>query len=416
MSTVKMLIKLKSKNNIREEINVGNVEEVLIKRIIDRIEANPGGKITFYEYMSSALYEPDLGYYTKDKTKIGKNADFYTSSSVGSVFGQTIANSFIELLPYSTVGDSYSILEIGGGTGRFAKDVLDSINRDFPDIYIRIKYYMLEASPFHQEHQREYLAEHLDTIIWINSLDELENFEGIIFSNELIDSFPVHKVQQIDGKLREVYVIWNENSSSFEEVMDELSDPGLNDYFIEQGIQLREGQIAEVNLAAVDWIGAVNKVLKKGFILTIDYGYPAEELYTTYRNDGTLMCYYRHVANDNPYINVGEQDITSHVNFSVLINKGKELGMETVWFTTQSHFLINNGIFNYLQDVELSKLDEKDIIQDETLKRNRAIRQLITPGEMGETFKILLQQKNVMHNQYRFLKEIWEQYGLGGSF
>lgn len=388
----------------------------LTKKIIGKIEAAPRKKITFYEYMSMALYEPKLGYYTKDKTKIGKNADFYTSSSVGSVFGQTIANSFIELLPHSTKGEIYSILEMGGGTGRFAKDVLDSIRQEFPDIYLRLKYYMLEASPFHQELQREYLQEHLDNLIWLNSLEEIERFEGIIFSNELIDSFPVHKVQRLSGELREAYVIWNAENSSFEEVMDELSDSRLNDYFMEQGIQLRDGQIAEVNLAAVNWIKTVSKVLKRGFILTIDYGYPAEELYTTYRNDGTLMCYYRHVANDNPYINVGEQDITTHVNFSILIDKGRELGLENVWFTTQSHFLINNGILNYLQDVELSQLDEQNIIQDEALKRNRAIRQLITPGEMGETFKILLQQKNVGDNKYRFLKEVWEQYGLGNSF
>lgn len=394
-----------------------NIEQNrLTKKIIDKIESSPRKKITFYEYMSMTLYEPELGYYTKDKTKIGKNADFYTSSSVGSVFGQTITNSFIELLPHSTKGECYSILEIGGGTGRFAKDVLDSIRREFPDIYLRLKYYMLEASPFHQELQQEYLREHLDNMFWLNSLEDLEGFEGIIFSNELIDSFPVHKVQRLSGELKEAYVTWNAENSCFEEVMDELSDSRLNDYFMEQGIQLRDGQIAEVNLEAVNWIRTVSKVLKRGFILTIDYGYPAEELYTTYRNNGTLMCYYRHVANDNPYINVGEQDITTHVNFSVLINKGEELGLKYVWFTTQSHFLINNGILNYLQDVELSQLDEKNIIQDEALKRNRAIRQLITPGEMGETFKVLLQQKNVGDNKYRFLKEVWEQYGLGNPF
>lgn len=390
-----------------------NQQSQLVEEIIKVIQAKPTNRITFYEFMKMALYAPELGYYTKDKTKIGKNADFYTSSSVGSIYGKIIANNFVELLPYTTDEQVFSILEIGGGNGRFARDVLDELKEKNDSIYENLKYYMLETSPYHKLLQNEHVKEHLDHVVWINDLQELPSpFEGIIFSNELVDAFPVHKVKQVDGKLKEVFVMWEDEENNFLEIIDELSDSRLNKYFQDQGIAFNEGQTAEINLDAIEWISSVSNVLKRGYILTIDYGYPAEELYESYRHDGTLMCYHRHIANDNPYQNIGDQDITTHVNFSVLMSYGERLGLENIWFTTQSRFLLNNGILNHLQEIGFENIGDKNIINDEALKLNRAIRQLITPGEMGETFKVLLQQKNIGHKQYKFLTKIWQQYGM----
>ncbi len=382
-------------------------------KILATISKKENQRLTFYEFMKMALYEPELGYYTKDKTKIGKNADFYTSSSVGPIFGQTIANSFIEILPYTTDHQSYMILEIGGGNGRFARDVLNFLKESQPSIYDKLQYYMLEVSPYHKKLQYDNVKEHVDHFIWVQTLEEIPRpFEGIVFSNELLDSFPVHKVKKIDGEIKEVYVTWNEKEESFEELTDKISDSRLVEYFEEQGVSIKEGQTAEINLDAIEWVNNISQLLDKGYILTIDYGYPADELYASHRHEGSLMCYYQHVANDDPYKNIGDQDITCHVNFTAIMYYGERLGLENVWFTTQSKFLMNNGILNYLSEIDFKEIEKKDIFVDKALKVNRAIRHLITPGEMGDTFKVLLQQKNIKKKNYRFLENIWEQMGI----
>lgn len=390
-----------------------NQQSELSKKIIENINHHPLKRITFYDFMNMALYAPKLGYYTKNKIKIGKQADFYTSTSVSSVFGHTIARHFAELFPYISDEGKNMILEMGGGDGRLARDVLDELKENYPGIYFNSTYYMLEVSPFHQEIQYELLKDHLDRMIWIQQLEELPvPFNGIIFSNELVDSFPVHKVKKRNGKIEEIYVTWNEQDHSFAEVVDEVSDNRLITYFMEQNIDLREGQTAEVNLDAIEWINSIGRLMNRGYVLTIDYGYPVEELYASHRHEGTLMCYYQHVANDHPYENIGNQDITTHVNFSVLMDVGEKIGLHTVWFTTQSYFLLNNGILNELKEIQLESLERRDLFKDEALKVNRAIRQLITPGEMGETFKVLIQQKNIGHQEYLFLTDIWKQYGI----
>jgi len=349
----------------------------LSKRIIKKIKEAPQNRITFYEYMKMALYEEDLGYYMKDKSKIGKKDDFYTSSSVGDVFARTLLNEL---------------------------KLKDKI------LYDNFTYYMLEVSPFHKSLQYNKLLNHKDKVIWINDIKDLPKpFIGIIFSNELIDSFPVHKVQQCAGKLYEMYVIWDDIEETFLEVVGEVSDLKIIKYFEKQKIYLKEKQIAEVNLDVFKWLDSINNVLEKGYILTIDYGYLAEVLYDDNRLAGTLMCYYNHKANDNPYQNIGEQDITSHVNFSSLIDHGTSLGLKNVYFNFQSNFLLNNGILNFFTELNLSSMENKDIINDRDLKTNRAIRQLITSNEMGETFKVLLLQKNIERTKYSFMKNIWDQ-------
>ncbi|GBF12614.1 SAM-dependent methyltransferase [Tepidibacillus infernus] len=388
-------------------------ETQLSKEIIKMINDSPEKRITFYDFMKMALYAPELGYYTKDRKKIGKSADFYTSSSVGPIFGQTIANSFVELLQYASEKETFFILEMGGGDGRFARDVLNAMFEKYPKIYQSLTYFMLEASPYHQDLQREHLERHLNHVKWIDQLQDLpQPFIGIIFSNELVDSFPVHKVKKVNGKFKEIFVTWNEERESYEEITAELSHPSLEDYFIQQKVTLKEGQVAEINLDAMDWMKHVAQRLIRGYVITIDYGYPADELYASHRHDGTLMCYYQHTANDNPYQLIGEQDITTHVNFTALMEEGKRWGLEPVWFSTQSHFLMNSGILEMLQEIGLDQMKNKDLFQDEAIKLNRAIRQLIMPGEMGETFKVLVQQKNMGSYQYRFMTSALKQYGL----
>ncbi|MGD9678751.1 MAG: class I SAM-dependent methyltransferase [Vulcanibacillus sp.] len=382
----------------------------LVRKIIELIMESPNKRITFYQFMNLALYEKKLGYYTKNKNKIGKADDFYTNSSVGPVFGKTIANNFLELLPYTTDDLEYNILEIGGGNGQFAKDVLDELKVKKSKIYVNLTYYMLETSSFHQSIQSEKLKEHSGKVVWLDNISVLSRpFKGIIFSNELFDAFPVHKVKYHSGKLYEIYVTWDEKDSKFKEVINVLSDIRLEEYFKKQNILLKEGQIAEVNLDALTMLNSINEVLEKGYVLTIDYGYLAFELYDRNRLGGTLICYYEHTANDDCYQNIGDQDITSHVNFSALIDYGMELGLENICFTYQSIFLLNNGILDYFKKLDTFDHQNTDFFNNKDLKTNRAIRQLITPGEMGETYKVLLQQKKINNSNYNFLKDIWNR-------
>ncbi len=384
------------------------MEAKLIGKIIEEIINSNENKITFKRYMEMALYYPDLGYYTKDREKIGKKADFYTSSSVGSVFGQTISKVLAELVSY-VEDQEYRIIEIGGGNGRFARDVLAELKLKEPDIYSQLTYFMIETSPYHIKLQEEYLSEHLDHVQWISQLEELgDSLKGVIFSNELVDAFPVHMVKKVNGDLKEIYVTWNHDEAVFEEVIGELSNQALSNYFIEQRIDLKEGQTSEINLNAIEWIQAVGKKLQQGYVMTIDYGHPAEELYASNRHNGTLMCYHQHLANDNPFQHVGDQDITTHVNFTALEKYGEQVGLQTILLDTQGNFLIRSGILEYL--IPVQNFEERDLFQDQALKINRAIRQLITPGEMGDTFKVMLQQKGMQEKEYQFMKPAWEKY------
>lgn len=386
------------------------IHNELSKQIIKKIKDNPECKITFYEYMKMALYEKKLGYYMKDNSKIGKKADFYTSSSVGDVFARTLMKNFLELFIYVTDEKEYNFLEIGGGNGRFANDALNELKAKNKKIYDNFKYYMLEVSPFHKNLQYEKLLNHLDKVIWINNISELpKHFKGIIFSNELIDSFPVHKVQQCSEELLEIYVTWDDINEMFLEVSGEISDSRIAEYFEKQKIQLKDKQIAEVNLDVFKWLDSINNVLEKGYILTIDYGYLAEVLYDDNRLAGTLMCYFNHKASVNPFQNIGEQDITSHVNFSALIDYSKSLGFINAYFNFQSNFLLNNGILDFFTEFYLLSMETKGVINDCDLKTNRSIRQLIAPNEMGETFKVLLIQKNIENSKYSFMKNIWDK-------
>jgi len=395
-----------------ERITLAIEINALEEKIIKSIQEQKNNRITFYDFMKTTLYEPNLGYYTKDRTKIGKAADFYTSSSVGPVFGKTIANTFVELLSYIS-DHHYTILEIGGGDGRFARDVLNGIKEKNKSFYEKTTYFMIETSPFHQKIQEEQVKDHFDHMKWVDCLEDIpQPFEGVIFSNELVDAFPVHMVQMKNGELQEVFVTWDEEQQKFIEILDHVTDLSIDQYFKKQNIELKEEQIAEVNIDAIEWLQSISRFLHKGYLITIDYGYPAEELYASHRQNGSLMCYHKHLANDNPYQNIGDQDITTHVNFSALMDKGEELKLETILFTVQSEFLLNSGILHFLQEVRPMEMLDKDLFQDEALKINRAIRQLITPGEMGETFKVLIQKKNVPNHQFRFMTSVLQQFGI----
>ncbi len=375
------------------------------QEIIKEIKGAPNERITFYRFMQLALYDAKYGYYTRQRDKIGKTADFYTSSSVNPVFAKALLNSFLEMFGQLGLEGPLNFLEVGGGDGKFARDLLDDLQLTHPEIYSRFTYYLLEASSYHADLQLERLGGHSDRIQPITGFTGLPaDFSGVVFANELIDAFPVHRVVRWADKLREIYVSWDSEESAFVEVTGPLSDVRLYDYFYSLEIELREGQRAEVNLDVLDWIEAVAGALTSGYVVLIDYGHLADVLYDTSRHAGSLMCYYEHQSNDNPYQLVGEQDITTHVNFTTIINEASKHGLEQLYYNFQSNFLMSSGILDFFTE----KPGVAEQVPDEQVKTNRAIRQLITPGEMGEAFKVLVLQKNMPKATYKFQKNIWD--------
>jgi SAM-dependent MidA family methyltransferase len=220
---------------------------------------------------------------------------------------------------------------------------------------------------------------------------ETGSLVGCVFSNELIDAFPVHKIIIESGELREIYLGLGE---PFQEIIAELSTTRIKDYFDLVEIKIPselypEGYQTEVNLLALDWLEMVNQKLDRGYILTIDYGYTAQKYYHPQRSQGTLQCYRQHQRYDNPYLFLGEQDITTHVDFTALQRQGEKIGLKNLGFIPQGLFLMSLGLGDRLGELSQGKMDILTIFQ-----RRDALHQLIAPTGLGG-FGVLIQGKEV---------------------
>jgi SAM-dependent MidA family methyltransferase len=313
-------------------------------------------------------------YYSSPRSPIGIDGDFYTSADLDPIFGQLLAKQFEQ---WAVLYETFTIVELGAGKGLLARDILQ--HRRFP-------YMILERSPAMRLRQQELLRNY--DVRWIDELPE--GLTGCIFSNEFFDALPVHRVVRRGGVLKEIYV-----TEDFEEVEGELQ-PSVGALYERPGgprsasavasslknrPPLQEGQATEINLEACEWIRRIARSLDRGYHVAIDYGYLRDEFYG--RPHGTLMCYWRHQAVENPYIRIGEQDITAHVNFSDLMD---EPSLETVLFATQKDYLIQLGILNEMEKLATAG----DAVSMQRLLR---MKKLILPGSMGERFKVLVQVK-----------------------
>jgi SAM-dependent MidA family methyltransferase len=333
--------------------------------------------------MEMALYYPGYGYYTSSSEKIGKNGDYYTSPMVSPVFGTLIARQIEEI--WNILGEkAFTIVEYGAGTGKLCYDILEALSKN-DSLYKHLHYCIIEKSPAMRELEKLLLAG--KPVSWHHDLSEIKNFTGCIISNEVLDNFSVHQVVKRD-KLMEVHVDYKDG---FVETLQPASEP-LTEYFDELKVDLPEGYRTEVNMEAINWLSDISKNLKRGYVITIDYGYPAFELYRDYRKEGTIICYNKHKVSTTPYHNIGSQDITAHVNFSALYHWGSKNGLDCCGFTDQGHFLKALGF----KDQVYSILEQPgSIIPD--------IRKLLFLEEtllydMGQKFKVLVQQKGMSEN------------------
>lgn len=353
---------------------MNKLEEIILSRIRQQ------GPLPFKTFMEMALYKPGMGYYTSEKSIIGREGDFYTSSHLHPVFGKLIGKQMKEMWKLMDRPRDFRIVEVGPGAGYVCKDILDSIKHS--DFYASLQYIIIELNPSLIRIQKELLSGFLDKISWHSTIQGLSSLAGCVFSNELLDAFPVHVVQMED-ELKEVYVTSDE--SGLQEVMGPLSTKAIQAYFDSFEVTLGKGYRTEVNLWIRDWLLDLDNMLKEGFIITIDYGYSAAEYFDSDRNRGTLMCYHNHQFNENPFQHIGKQDMTAHVNFSSVKKWGEELGIHATGYCSQGLFLTALGI-----DKEIRKLYETAGAYEAELAR---IKRLILPEGMGDSHKVMVQYK-----------------------
>jgi SAM-dependent MidA family methyltransferase len=379
-----------------EDLGHPDLVKIIQNRILNQ------GRITFAEFMEMALYTPDLGYYTSGGEKIGLEGDYYTSADLHPLFGEMMGRQLAQIAEMPACwsgGPAWAenvpllILEMGAGKGILCQDILNYVRKAHPQFYQHLTYWIIEKSPNMIQKQKERLLPYIqdDKVKWAEGLDQpafSKGIVGIVLSNELLDSFPVHRLVKKNGALKEIYVTLK--SGRFQEVLDQPSSPDLPNYFEKLGVVLEEGQQAEVNLRALDWMKQMGRLLSQGVIITVDYGYPAAELYSPRRKRGTFLCYYKHRVSEDPYIRVGRQDMTAHADFTSLALAGREVGLEVAGFTTQEYFLMGLGIAQEmekrLQQYEDLQAREKELV---------AMKNLIAPDGLGRVFKILIQHKRL---------------------
>ena len=370
--------------------------QIIIDLLIDRINKSSQQRITFADYMNLVLYHPQYGYYSSGTVTIGSKGDFFTSPSLGADFGELIAEQLIEIWDILGHPNPFTLVEVGAGSGLLAADILAYFQSQNINLLKAIEYIIVEQADgliARQTNLLETWRKKNLKIFWKSWQDIAESsLVGCIFSNELVDAFPVHQIAIAQKQIQEIYVTYTEGE--IREAIDQISTPKIEDYFEFVGVNILandypENYRTEVNLAALEWLKTVAQKLKRGYLLTIDYGYNAQRYYNPQRYRGTLQCYYQHRRHDNPYINIGYQDITSHVDFTALERQGELCGLEKLGFTQQGLFLMTLGLGDRISELSNGKFDLGQILQ-----RRDALHQLIDPAGLGG-FGVLIQAKGL---------------------
>jgi len=361
----------------------------LAELLADRIRRF--GPITFADYMRECLYHPVHGYYSKAEAK--RFADYYTSVDVHPIFARLLARQFAEMWERLGRPAEFMLVEAGAGAGRFAAQVLDFCQAKVPAFYAALRYVAVERSASRREQATIYSKPHATAGHFASSAEVPAHIvAGCFFSNELIDALPVHRVVMNSDAMKEILVGFRDGK--FVDVVAPVSTCAISEYFAAQGIGLIDGQHAEAVLEACDWISEIGWRLERGYVLTIDYGHPAADLFDDHHMRGTLLAYQNHRASEDFYASPSEQDLTAHVNFTALELWGKRSGLETAGFTPQTAFLLALG-----QGNEFADLYDEGQTEAERTKARLQLKTLIHPEGMGERFQVLVQRKGVDASQ-----------------
>ena len=343
------------------------------------------GLITFARFMELALYWPAGGYYAT-RGRIGAKGDFYTGPSAHPAFGTLICVQLYQMWRLLGCPKPFWVVEMGSGNGILSWDVLSCASK-FPNSFCdSLRYLCLDRYPPSIPERPPEERNPPTGLIAADGIP-LRGVVGCLLSNELVDSFPVHRVTVEQGALKEVYVTLQEGR--YVEVLDVPSTPLLEARLRGLGITLPEGAWVEVNLAMEPWLRAVSASLERGYVLNIDYGHLAPDLYSPSRTRGTLVTYRHHVQIDDPYSHVGEQDITAQVDFTTLMEVGRSCGLEPLGSTTQGRFFNSLGLQRFIRRLPTIGLGQRDV------EANRmGMLDIARPGGMGD-FKVMVQGKGV---------------------
>ncbi|MEJ7710778.1 MAG: SAM-dependent methyltransferase [Pyrinomonadaceae bacterium] len=362
----------------------------LAARLREAIRTN--GPMTFRDWMQAALYDEREGYYNRiDLARWGRSGDYRTSPERSPLFAATFAGYFAKLFEELGSPNDFVLYEVGAGAGHFALGVLETLARKHKRVYDSTRYVIAERSSASrhqtaalikqsgQQHHRRVEFAPCGTV-------EIEN--GIIFANELLDALAVHRVRVIKGFLCEQFVDVN-RIGEFVFIDREPSTPRLEENLRRFGATLCEGQSAEVNLDAEEWVKTVAAMLKRGFVIAVDYGAEAQELYDpAIRPHGTLRSFRRHELCENVLARPGDQDITSHVNWTQLMLAGDDANLKLKEFKRQDQFLLGAGILDELESLTSSNAGVANIV---SLRLD--VRELIMPELMSASFQVLVLEK-----------------------
>jgi SAM-dependent MidA family methyltransferase len=362
----------------------------LVAIIRDEIAAN-AGRITFARFMDLALYHPPHGYYLAAERRPGRGGDFLTAPEATPYFGITLARQIAEFWERLGRPDPFEIREYGAGIGGLAYDVIAGVSTATPEAAKVLRYRLVEIN----EHR---LAQALAAFAEVGLAhvvtpetpgDDLAPITGVALANEVADALPVHRLVMRNGELRERFVVWRDGWFGEEEGPPSDAAARAGAAILSERITVRDGDALDVSPAASDWFAGVGRGLARGYAIVLDYGYPARELYRTHRLAGTVRGYHAHTVTDDPFVRVGAQDLTAHVDFTALERSGETVGLRFAGFTTQGAFLASLGMGDFL--VELQQ-DPTTALPD-YLRAQSSILRLIDPGGLGR-FGVLMMAKN----------------------
>jgi SAM-dependent MidA family methyltransferase len=348
----------------------------LIKKEID----GAAEAISFRRFMELALYHPEHGYYASGKSRIGREGDFFTSVSLGNIYGRLLGSVCREV--WETLGrpSPFTIVEQGANDGSMAADILGAVHDGDKDFGRAVRFMIVEPFPMNQQLQ-QYKLKDFTNVIWVPSLEEIADFTGIHLSNELLDAFPVDSLR------------WN--GSSWEEEVVEcrngqldwgtrpIHDPELQSALASLPTNLSKGYRLEINRGIRPWLSTLHTRLQRGIILTVDYGQAGGDRYAPHRADGTLLAYKKHERFNDPLPFPGERDITAQVDFTAVSELAQDVGFEILGYSDQHHFLVG------IAEPWLRSLGDFSEKSDAAKSELRALQALLNPGSMGIQFKAI---------------------------
>jgi SAM-dependent MidA family methyltransferase len=371
------------------------------------------GPITFEQFMARALFSPNGGYYSSTDP-VGADGDFYTSPSAHPLFGALICLQLEQMWGILGNPPQFWVVEAGAGNGLLARSILDYLDNLSTNFRKAMRYVAVDMGAAIKKP-----GERFDKVLAFGL--PFKRLVGCILSNELVDAFPVHRFQVKDGVVQEVFVTYDRDRDTFTEILGKPSTPKLASRL---PANLPEGFRGEVNLQIDPWSNTLAKVLREGFVLTFDYGDTMQGLYRSNRRNGTLQCHYKHSIVHDPYVRLGQQDITAHVDFSALSEAGERAGLTKLGVVSQRSFLENLGakVFMRVFSSEARTSRTRRITQQDYLANRAGILSLLNPEGLG-AFNVLVQAKGVDASQVElqgiFPNEEWERnlelsVGMGG--